>query len=213
MPFNVKILLPAIVIASASFLHASVVEYTNQGTFNSQGTIAFDTTFSCNSTFCTPGDPYTVGGVTYTSGSNIIVDPSSSYAPVADLIAFDQWTPLTGTTDPFNMFGFELGTINAGATSSLMDVQIDTNLATYSFNGLSNPAASSGLQFYGFIAGPGEDVTGFTISSESGTGWAPGITDVELGNAGSVVPEPDTLVTLGSGLVLLGSLIRRRLKA
>ena len=56
-------------------------------------------------------------------------------------------------------------------------------------------------------AGGREYFTGFSILSENGTGWAPGLTDVELG--ATITPEPGTLLMLGSGVLGLAAVIRR----
>ncbi|MFO1420140.1 MAG: PEP-CTERM sorting domain-containing protein [Candidatus Competibacteraceae bacterium] len=87
------------------------------------------------------------------------------------------------------------------------------NLADYVFGNITAPIASQALDFYGFIASPGEYFTGFGLSSAGGGGSAPVIDNVTLGQAGQVpVPEPTTLALLGLGMTGL-ALVRRRRNA
>lgn len=211
MSSKLKVILFVTILASTSLSYASVSIYTNNALFNAQGTIIYNTHMACGIDFCYPGNPYTVGGVTYNTGDNIIVGTSSFYFPVAALMAYNGWTPLTGTfgiSPSYDMFGFLLGTITTSGYASPMNVTVDTNLGSYNFLSLANPDAATGLQFYGFVAGRGEYLTGFSIASEYGVGWAPGITNVEVGNT---VPEPGTLAMIGSGLALLAGALRRKL--
>lgn len=190
----------AVFIASVAFqAQAGVILLSDRTVFNGLGVIAYNSNFDdFASGFSYPGNPWTRGDVTYTSTSNVIVGTGTGYAPIRNVICNDWWTPLTGTlATGYDMFGFDIGWLGS---ASLMDVDITTNLGAYSFDDLLVPAASVSMDFLGFIAGPGEYITSFSIAS-IGSGYAPGITNVAVGNTGVVIPEPSTV-----GLAALGFL-------
>lgn len=198
----------------AASSQAAVIAYSNQATFLSQGTIVHNTNFDTYPTtgpFTFPGDPFTIGGVTYTTGNNLIVAPGSGYGNSRNVFVNNFWSPLPGSisTAPqqFDMFSFSIGLLGS---NSLVNITLTTNLGVYNFNGLSFPNVNTnpGLAFQGFIASPGEYFTGFSIASQSGSGFAPAITDVRLGQA-AAIPEPISLVVFG-GLIVGGGLVARK---
>lgn len=200
-----------VALLSTPFLHAEIVTYSSQSQFDAQGTIAYSTSFTCGTGFCFEPNPWTIGGVTYTTGDNLVVGLDSGYGNAVGVFVYGGWTPMTGTiqTSPTeDMFGFDLASL--GGTSP-MDITLSTNLGTYSYSDVTVPNVDTGMQFFGYIATPGEYLTGFNIASVDGVGYAPAITDVELGNAGSVVPEPGTFLMMGSGLLGLAGVLRRKL--
>lgn len=204
-----KKLLLLVLVASASLLHASITTYSNLATFNAQGTIVYNTDFSsCPVGYCSPGDPYTIGGVTYTTGTNLIVGLGTGYGNSVPVFVNDFWTPLPAsieTSPTHDMLGFLLGSL--GGTSP-MEITVYTNLTSYSWTGVSVPNVNTGLQFLGCVTS-GEYLTAFKIASVNGQGYAPAITNVEIGD--STVPEPGTFVMLGSGVLALAGVVRRRL--
>jgi hypothetical protein len=212
MSSKLKVTLFVVMLASATFLHAGITTYSSQSLFDAQGTIAYNTSFSCSSgNFCFPGNPYTIGGVTYNATQNVIAGAGGAYSNSVAVLLNNYWSPLPGTieTSPtHDMFGFLLGSLGG---TSLMDITIDTNLTSYTYSGLSVPNVSSGLQFFGYISTGGEYLTGFNLVSEIGAGDAPAITNVEVGNSNSAVPEPGTFLMLGSGIVGLAGVLRRKL--
>lgn len=200
-----------VALLSTPFLHAGIVTYSSESQFDAQGTIAYNTSFTCGTDFCSEPNPWTIGGVTYTTGDNLVVGQGSGYGNLVDVFAYNGWTPVTGTiqTSPTeDMFGFDLASL--GGTSP-MDITLTTNLGTYSYTDLTVPNVDTGMQFFGFVATGGEYLDGFNIASVDGTGNGPVINDVELGNAGSVVPEPGTFLMMGSGLLGLAGVLRRKL--
>jgi hypothetical protein len=130
------------------------------------------------------------------------------------MIFHDYWTPLTADVLPtYDMLGFDAGVLSGNGSNSLADITVYTNLATYQYDALTLPYATGARQFLGFVAdSPGEDITGFALAAENGFGWAPGITDVQVGNA-SVVPEPASMLLAGCALLALGACARRRWSA
>ncbi len=192
----------------ATSMQAGIVMYTDQAAFDAQGTVRYDTLFSCEMQYCGVSNPYTIGGVTYINEYSdlVIIGTSSTWRPVAPLLigwsGSGTWAfieqPLT-----YNMVGFSLG--SHGENESAM-IDVETNLGRYHFDWELSPDSAHRLQFYGFIAGPGEYFEFFSI-------WnfyehAEGITNVELG---STVPEPSTVLMLGSGALAIAGILRRNL--
>jgi hypothetical protein len=191
---------------------AGLVTYNSEANFQAAGSIAYNTNWdSFTGDFEYPGDPYTIGGVTYTSGDNVIVGPESFYGNLRSMMFYNFWTPLTADVLPtYNMLGFDAGVITGGGSNSLVDITVYTNFDTYQFNGLTVPYATNPLQFFGFITDSmAESITGFALSSENGELWAPGITDVQVGNT-AAIPEPASALLTGCAVLLLGVLARRR---
>jgi PEP-CTERM motif len=194
---------------------AGIVTYTSEPLFQSQGAILQNTNWdSFTGAVFNPGNPYTIGGVTYTSGRQTIVGPAFGYGNAQPVLVSEFWSPLPGTIstspDTFDMFGFNIGLLGS---TSLVDIQLGTNLGSYSFLGLSFPNVAAGLAFQGFITdNPAEYFTSFILTSQGGSGSAPAITDVQLGQAGETqtIPEPSTLSLLACGV--LGLALRCRVR-
>ncbi|MBA3975940.1 MAG: hypothetical protein C0504_17175 [Candidatus Solibacter sp.] len=207
-----KRLLTMLVLGAAVCAQAGVLTFTSEPLFQSQGVIVHNTNWDSlvGGGFSYPGDPYAIGGVTYTSANNLIAIPPS-YGTARPVLLNNYWSPLPGTIstspDVFDMFGFNIGLLGS---TSLVDIQLDTNLGSYSFLGLSFPNVNTALAFQGFITdNPAEYFTGFTLTSQSGSGHAPAITDVQLGQSGAAIPEPSTLAFVACGVLGL-ALYRRR---
>jgi hypothetical protein len=205
MLIKTKVAALAIALATLTFgsANAAVTEFTSNAAFDAAGTILQTTNFDAypTSDITFVSNPFSVGALTFTSGDNLIVGTNSGYANTRNLLAYNFWSPMSGTIDTaagYDLFGFQLGMI--GAVSDVT-VTLFTNLGSYVMAPYSPINSSEGLQFLGFQAGAGEYFTGFTLASAQGTGSAPGTTDFELGVAG--VPEPDAwaLMILGFGCV------------
>ncbi len=204
----------AILLALGSQGHAAAIEYTNRGTFEGLGSIAFDSNFNdFGGYFSYPGSPFTRGDVTYTT-VNLITGPTTGYAPIENVMTSDAWSPIGGTIangPQYNMFGFDAG---YGAETDTDTITLTTNLATYVFSNVQFPHYTTNFDFYGFVAtGAGEYFTGFNIQDNLQYGHLAGITNVDVGNAGPSVPsvpEPTSLLLLGSGLATLAAKLRRR---
>jgi len=180
---NFTILLGFAVLLISSIAEASIVQYSNRTTFNSQGTISENYGYDDFGTgFSYPSNPWTSHEVTYTTGANLIVGTNTAYTPISNVFCYDGWSPITATIDNspmYNMFGLDLGYLG---TSSGITFDVITNLGDYSFYVINAPIASRSLDFYGFILGSGEYFTGFSLTSDQGNGSAPAIDNVTLGS-------------------------------
>jgi hypothetical protein len=187
-----------------------VITYSDRGTFDGQGTIAFNSNFQDFGTgFSYPSNPFTRGDVTYTNTENLVIGPDGSYSigRSQNVITNNYWTPLTGniaTGPQYTLFGFDVA-----VTSGSVDVAVYTNSGTYVWSNLTIPDGNPDFAFQGFEATAGEYFTGFRIDSR-GASYLPGMTNVALGNAGpSSVPEPGSFLLLGTAL-LGAAAIRKR---
>ncbi len=106
------------------------------------------------------------------------------------------------------MFGFDLGVLG---TTSLINVEISTNLDSYSFNNLDVPNVNQGMSFYGFTTSAGEYFTSFNTISQYGSGSAPAIDGPTLGHTQiSAVPVPSSILLAGIGIIGVGKLLRKK---
>lgn len=191
--------------------NAGLLTFSDESSFQTMGQIVYNTNWDTfTGDFSFPGDPYTIGGVTYTSGENVIIGPESLYELPRPMLFYGSFTPLTADVDPtYTMLGFDLGVLSPDAAPALVDITVVTNFDTYQYTGLTIPYATGPLQFEGFVTDlPGEFITNFAISTESGEGWAAGVTDVQVG--ASPIPEPAAMLLVGFGVLGLGALGRRR---
>jgi hypothetical protein len=213
-----RLVLSALSLAALALapLQASVIEYSSESMFQSQGTIAYNSTFNDFGTgFGFPGDPFTRGDVTYTSTNNLTwgntaIGWSGLYSTLSDtLIGNNWWTPITGTisTGPqYNMFGFHIGTYN----TSPITFNLTTNLGNYTFASETIADSAAGnYDFRGFISGSGEYLTGFSVVADYGSGNLPGLTHVQVGHTANNVPDGSTTLLLSSiGFLGLAALRR-----
>jgi hypothetical protein len=205
-------ILTGLMLAASTGAHANVTQVSSQSTFSSLGTIAQNTNFdSVTEDFTYPGNPYTVGALTFSSTSNLLVG-NGEYGFQRTAIANDWWTPIVGSVDQsgYDLFGFNLG---VGGIYDALTISVTTNVGTYAFN-VALPPTSSAMSFFGFAADAGEYFQGFRLDSARSYGSLAGMTDIQLGTTGAPsnpVPEPSTVALVGLGLLGV-SRMRRKAK-
>ena len=129
-------------------MSAEVITFSDQPDFDAQGTIVYDTNFDdfANGQFSFPSTPFTRGDVTDTSSQNLIVNTIYSIGLVTPVMSDNFWQPLTGTiaasSNQYDLFGFDLA-----MTSGPVDITIDTNLGTYSYDNPDDSQRRPGLRF------------------------------------------------------------------
>lgn len=205
-----NLILSGLMLAASTGAYANVTQVNSQAAFSSLGTIAQNTNFdSVTGSFTYPGDPYTVGALTFASTVNLLVG-NGEYGFQRTVITNDYWTPLVGTVDQagYDLFGFNLG---VGGLYDALTIRVTTNVSTYAFD-VPLPPSSSALSFFGFAADAGEYFQAFRLDSARFGGSLGGMTDIQLGTAGvptNQVPEPSTMALVGLGL-LGAARIRRK---
>jgi len=205
-----KLFLALITVLFSSSSFATLVMFNDRTTFNAQGTVAHTETFSnfSNTGFSQPSDPYSVGGVTYSSADNLILGGSGTGYTTngTQMITNNYWNPLVGTLDSgYNMFGFDGGWSNQNDIGTV--ITIGTNLSSYIFN--VDFSIASSTDFYGFVTGTSnEHVLSFNLSSNYEYALN-SIDNVSVGTiSSSSVPEPSVLTLMGLGI--LGFVAARR---
>jgi PKD repeat protein len=109
--------------------------------------------------------PWTTGGVTYTSGFNIVLAPTFGLGIPSNSISTDFGKPITGTfapEDAFRLFAADLTLIGSKVPVSIV---LTTNVASYTFANLDIPLATTGTKFFGVgLVRADEYFTGFAFS-------------------------------------------------
>ncbi len=187
---------------------AGIVTYNDPAAFDAAGVIVYNSNFDdFSSGFSPVGATWWRGGVTYMGPESVlvVVGTQTTFAPLRNVLAYNMLNPLTGTVDSgYDMFGFQLAVIG---DSNPVDVNLYTNIGSYSFTGISVPNASVGFNFWGFVLTGGEEFTGFSLSPSS-IYTGPAITDVAVGD----IPEPSTIGLTLIGLAGLGAGLLKRKK-
>ena len=189
--------------------HPSITVTPNYSTFdkrsefNGAGVVDYLTgfdEFGVDDSFTGQDSPWTTGGVTYTSVSNVVIGRVVAMGIQSAAISTDFGAPITGTladSVPVTLFGANLMLIGAKVPVALL---IRTNLGSYAFN-LDVPLSADGQRFFGIaLSKPGESVTGFQFSF-SGSGTALLLDDVAVGHMGAADANVDPVASVGGPYV------------
>lgn len=184
---------------------AQVTFIGSQSAFSSAGNITQNTNFDGNGGgFTYPGDPFTVGALTFVQGGHNLIGGVDDYGLVRPLLTDNL---IAGTTvnvaGAYNLFGFAAGNFSNQTGASA--ITVTTNLNTYAFT----PTVAYGgdpLTFLGFQSTAGETISSVRFISSGALGG----TDFQIGTAGSAVPEPATWAMMLLGFGMTGFGLRRR---
>jgi hypothetical protein len=188
---------------------AGVIQINSQAALSASGTIVQNTNWDAYGPgFFFPPSPFTVGDLTFIAGGqNLIGGTGTGYNLARNLFTdnFVRGTTIQ-TAGAFDLFGLNAGNFFSAGNTTFTVV---TNLSTYTFNESLNSAVNQApLTFVGFEATGGEFFTSVAWSSNNATG----VTDVQLGTAVAAIPEPSSLILLGTATAGLAGCVgwRRR---
>jgi hypothetical protein len=186
---------------------AAVTVIGTQAAFSAAGTIVQTTNFDSNGgLFTFPGNPYTIGALTFVGGNGNIIggiaDWDMARSLITDSLVLGTTVQISGAYD---LFAFNAGNFFRNGTTT---IDIVTNLGSYQFTPSTTLYAYNGsLTFLGYQTGPGEYFTSIRFSGNESTGG----TDFQIGTAGAVaVPEPASWALMIMGFGLTGAAMRRR---
>ena len=137
------------------------------------------------------------------SSSALWVSCSGCYYPAIDIaLVGNHWM-----TTVQGMFATPVGAVGADvANLSVNDtiaINVDINGVWYTWN---VPYTYPDAFFWGIVAGPGESILGITYSPTT-SDWV----GIDNFSYGSTVPEPGTIAMLGTGLLGVAGVLRRKM--
>lgn len=155
----------------------------------------------------------TVGGLTITSGATVTNDASCQYGGTSNCLVNEDSQSLTFTfTSPISAFGFDLGAVNFDSALTAYDSLnqvLEVVTVPDQVTGGSFPYAG----FWGINAGSAV-IDHFTMQAVisdiyGGDVWVVDNVTYATGSESNPVPEPSTLLLLGTGLLTVAARRRR----
>ncbi len=177
---------------------ASTTVYTSQASFNSKATT---TTYNVpvppnGITFEPVSDPYSLGPVTFNDpGSSLVIYNDGGYGPNQTYLTDSYTYALQASFAATTAVAFKLGAYDGVSTF------------TFGINGTSYTESINQTPiFVGFVS-----TTPFTTITIKNTTAETDILDLQIAApAAAVTPEPSSLVLLGTGILSIAGVMRRR---
>jgi hypothetical protein len=199
-----KILVPVMGLALAGMACATTTFYTNQATFNAATSgLTFQTISDLSQSQVTGTgllDPAT--SVLFTdqfgNGSLNVIDAMT--LKLSSTFAMEIQVPSTYTAYWFDIVPLSFGASVTESSGSPTSSNGFTTLSTPIFFGIVTDTAVSGLQLAGGTSG-GVEISNFNVASAASSGGG--------GGGDSEAPDATTMLTIGTGLILLRALRRR----
>lgn len=198
-----KIALMLVAAAGFALGNAQAAIYNSQAAFEAANpglaTVSFEGISSSITHFASP---YTVGGISFSSANNAVLDQSYWTSPFDHFIVDTFNAPLTMTFADVSQLGLRVSSGYQGAYDTLNFSLLDDGNTVFSVN-----ASIAGLDVFSFIGFDGFGLFDTLVISTTNSSQFIGIGEVQYGAA---VPEPASLALLGLGLFGFAAARRRK---